>query len=334
MGRRGSARQLIPAQRKHRRPLLTLIMEIKQLRAFIAVAETGSVTRAADVLHVVQPALSRQIRLLEEELGVPLFERERHGMVLTPAGRQFAERARNAIRELDLAKAELAPASAPVTGSVVIGYLPSTAELLTSRIMGALHHAHPLLLVRSFVTYVQDLEKRLASGEVDLALLYQRESTPAFQAEPLLDEFMYLVGPPEAALAMDSAVPLTALNGLTLVLPEPQHGLRRLVEKECLGAGIRPTVSAETNSMSVQKSLVMKGLGLTVLPGCAIREELLRGALSASPIAAPSLKRRILMARSPSSPPTPAALRAAEALRTAVRETVLEGGWPGATLVD
>jgi DNA-binding transcriptional LysR family regulator len=90
--------------------IYNLPMDLKQLRALLAIAETGSVTRAADILHIVQPAISRQLKLLEEELGVALFERERHGMVLTPPGRLFVERASRALQELDAAKEEISPA--------------------------------------------------------------------------------------------------------------------------------------------------------------------------------------------------------------------------------
>lgn len=86
-------------------------MDLKQLRALLAIAETGSVTKASEILHIVQPAISRQVKLLEEELGVVLFERERHGMVPTAAGRKFVERVRRALVEIDEGRREISPAS-------------------------------------------------------------------------------------------------------------------------------------------------------------------------------------------------------------------------------
>src|ERR1017187_7608346 len=114
------------------------MMELKQLRAFLTVAETGNVTRAAEVLHRVQPAVSRQIRLLEEDIGSSLFVRERHGMVLTDAGRSLVGYARRAMLELDRARAEIAGANEGIGGLVTLGLLPSTIDMLSSPPISAL----------------------------------------------------------------------------------------------------------------------------------------------------------------------------------------------------
>src|SRR5881409_1864735 len=106
-------------------------MDLKQLRAVVTVAEFGSVTRAADLLHLVQPAVSRQIRSLESELGVELFERSRHGMRPTPAGAALVTRAQRALTELERARAEIEPVRGEVTGIATVGILGGLAELLT-----------------------------------------------------------------------------------------------------------------------------------------------------------------------------------------------------------
>lgn len=104
----------------------------------LAVAETGSATKAAEMLRIVQPAVSRHIRLLEEEFGVELFGRERHGMVLTEAGKTLAEYGRRALQELDRARAEIKPASGTITGTASLGLLPSTCELLAPELVAAI----------------------------------------------------------------------------------------------------------------------------------------------------------------------------------------------------
>jgi len=201
-------------------------MDLKQLRALLAIVETGSVTKAADVLHIAQPAISRQVKLLEEELGVGLFDRERHGMVLTPAGRKLVERARRALKELDKAKEEISPKSTEVAGSVVVGFLPSTADLFVSALMWRVRESYPHILVRSSIAYVSDLELELERGEVNAALLYIREAGSRFPTEPLLDETLYLVGPADAGLDLHTSVPLSTLNDVSLILPSSPHGLR------------------------------------------------------------------------------------------------------------
>ena len=107
-------------------------MDFKQLRAFLTIVETGSVTRASEVLHIVQPAVSRQLRLLEEDLGTPLFHRGRHGMEPTEAGTILIDRARRVLRELDQARDEIRPEPGALTGLVSVGLLPSTSDLLAA----------------------------------------------------------------------------------------------------------------------------------------------------------------------------------------------------------
>jgi DNA-binding transcriptional LysR family regulator len=118
-------------------------MDFKQLKALVTVVDVGSVTRAAELLHLVQPAVTRQIRSLEQELGVTLFERTRHGMRPTGAGTSLAERARRALTELERARAELAPAPGAVTGIVTVGLLESTTALLAGPLVSSILRRHP-----------------------------------------------------------------------------------------------------------------------------------------------------------------------------------------------
>ena len=309
-------------------------MDLKQLRILLTIAETGSVTRAAETLHTVQPALSRQLKLLEEELGVTLFERERHGMVLTEPGRKFAERARRALKELDAGKQELNPRRQQVAGSVSVGFLPSAADALVTTLMGRVRQTYPLVQLRSHIAYVDDLRRSLETGEVDISLAFLRqEDADRLHALPVLVEEMYLVGPADAALDLKCPIPVHDLGGLPLILPSPAQGIRALVERECTAAGVSLNVVAETNSMNVQKSLVLNGEGLSILSGLVIADEVLRGQLTACPIEGVSLLRTLFLVRTPIRTLSDAASKVLEELKTGVRQHVADGRWPGATLV-
>jgi LysR family transcriptional regulator, nitrogen assimilation regulatory protein len=113
-------------------------MDLKQLKAFLTVAETGNVTRAAEVLHLVQPAVTRQLKLLEDDIGARLFDRERHGMVLTAAGHSLIAYARRAMLELERARAEIAGADSGIGGLVTLGLLPSSIDALAGPLVTAL----------------------------------------------------------------------------------------------------------------------------------------------------------------------------------------------------
>lgn len=118
-------------------------MDIKQLRTLVAIADTGSVTRAAVLLNIVQPAVSRHIKLLEDDLGTPLFERSRNGMELTADGRTMLEYARRVLKEIEQAKAEIRPSSGEIGGIVTVGLLPSTSDLITSLLVRDIAAAYP-----------------------------------------------------------------------------------------------------------------------------------------------------------------------------------------------
>jgi LysR family nitrogen assimilation transcriptional regulator len=183
-------------------------MELKQLRAFLAVAETGNMTRAADVLHLVQPAISRHIQLLEADVGAPLFERERYGMVLTEAGRTMAEYARRAMLELDRARAVIGEAAtAGVSGLVTLGLLPSTVDTLCSRLISAMSAQYPGIRIRIAIGYAGNLLQWLQSGDVDAALLYGVDRATNIQTRPLIEEPLWAVAPVDARLRRSRPVP-------------------------------------------------------------------------------------------------------------------------------
>ncbi|MGY2487254.1 LysR family transcriptional regulator [Cupriavidus sp. CP313] len=308
-------------------------MDIKQLRALLAIAETGSATKAAELLRIVQPAVSRHVRLLEEELGVELFERERHGMVLTDAGRTLVEYGRRALQELDRAKAEITPASGAISGTAVIGLLPSTCELLAAELVATVKARHPQLVVRLNVGYAGNLLQWLEAGDVEVALLYDTKSSPRLQVEALLDEQLYLVGP-AGTLAPGEEQTVERFRDLPLILPNAPHGLRSVVEHACAVAGFSPTIAVETNSLAVQKNLVAKGFGHTVLPSSAVSEEMEDGILAGAPIVSPNLSRRIVLAHAATRRLTPAAGFVSAELVALMKRLVLDGAWPGATWVS
>lgn len=304
-------------------------MDLKQLRALLAIAETGSVTRAAQLLHVVQPALSRQLRLLEDELGTALFDRTRHGMHLTDAGQVLVEHARRALRELDRARAEVV-APDTVTGTAAIGLLPSTSALLAGPLVRSLQARFPDLKARLTTGFAGHLQQWLENGEIDLALLYEPKPSALLDVQPLLDEKLYLVGPMSAGFRFDKAVALSDVASVKLIMPNPPHGLSMILEHACAVAGVRLNVVTETNSMQIQKELVAHGIGFTILPSAAIFDDVASERLSAAPITAPDLSRRIVLALPTTRRASIAVRSVANELRSLIEGIINRNGWPGA----
>ncbi|MYU26280.1 LysR family transcriptional regulator [Streptomyces sp. SID8352] len=307
-------------------------MDIKQLRAIVTVAEVGSVTRAAELLHLVQPAVTRQIRTLEEELGTSLFERTGQGMRLTEAGSVMVDRARRALAELERARAEVQPTPGRVTGIVTLGLLSSTTDLLAEPLVSAVARRHPDVRLRLLTAYSGHLQQWLDDGDLDLTLLYNLASTPSLNARPLVRERLWAVAPASAGLRDDRPVPFAQVGQNPLVMPTPGHALRNLIDAAAARAGADLNVIAETNSMRVQKRLVRAGHGWTVLPGLGIAEDARRGTVSAAPLSEPEVRRSIVLC-APRFQRTPPAVKVvAQELVRQIESAVELGKWPSAEL--
>lgn len=308
-------------------------MDLRQLDALVTVAETGSVTRAAEVLHLVQPAVSRQIRTLEDELDVRLFERTKQGMVLTAEGCVLLEYARRALRELEHARAEIRPAGTELRGTVTVGLLPSVADPLAEAVVAHVSAVHPAVRLRLLVGYAGELSSWLDSAEIDMALLYAVRPTATVEVRRLVDEPVWAVGPGGAALSAEHPITVTELLDQPLILPSPPHALRSMVDRAAARIGISPRIVVETNSMTVQRRLVEAGAGMTVLPVTAIAEEITRGTLSAAPLHVKEFQRRLVLAVPSTRRLGPAVRVVADVLTDAVAALVSSEGWPLATWV-
>ncbi|MFI5717599.1 LysR family transcriptional regulator [Nocardia sp. NPDC051750] len=309
-------------------------MDLKQLTALVTVAEAGSVTKAAQLLHLVQPAVTRQIKTLEQELGVPLFERTRHGMRLTTAGTVLVERARRAITELDRARAEIRPAPGPVTGIATLGLLESTLEVIAAPLVDHMRRRQPGIRLRLLTAYSGHLQHWLDQGDVDLSLLYNLRSTPSLHVRPLLREQLWAVAPPHAELTMSRPLPLADLVARPMVMPAAGHGLRTLIDQVYARAGGTPEIAIETNSMHVQKQLVLAGSGWTILPAAGVASDVAAGSLSAAPLQDPEATRDLVLGLPRTGRPAPAAEVVAREIVAVVRTLVESGAWPSAEWLD
>jgi LysR family transcriptional regulator, nitrogen assimilation regulatory protein len=307
-------------------------VDLRQLTSVVTVAEVGSVTKAARLLHLVQPAVTRQIQVLEEELGVALFERTPQGMILTGHGEVIVDRARRALRELDRARREVQPGPGEVTGAVTVGMLESTVDIMVSRLVTAVRDHHPGIQLRIVTAYSGHLQKWLDAGDVDVSLLYNLTDTPSLTVLPLLEERLWVVGPPDAGLNRRRPMSWARALENPMIFPVPGHGLRALIERARSGVSVEPQVVAEANSMYVQKRLVSAGHGWTVLPAAGVAGDVADGRFSAAPLIEPTVSRALVIGHQRiARTPRPVQAVGAEIVRLA-RELVRLGEWPSAML--
>lgn len=310
-------------------------MDIKQLRALVTVAESGSVTRAAQLLHVVQPAISRQISSLEQELGVRLFDRLPEGMRPTPDGTRLVTRARRILGELERARAEIRPEREEVAGIVTVGILGSVEHLLVGDLVTAVRAQHPGIELRLATAYSGHLQSWLDAGDLDMSLLYNLTTTQSVRFHPLLHDTLWAVAPPASRLAADQPVDLATVFEQPFIMPiAGDHGLRLLIDEARIACGAEPRIVVQANTMSLQTELVRAGHGWTILPAAGVASDVAAGRLSAAPIRNPEIARSVGLALPRTGTP-PAAVQAvaAEMLRL-VRATVREGRWASATSAD
>lgn len=304
-------------------------MDLKQLNAVVTVAEVGSITGAARLLHLVQPSVTRQVRMLEDELGVALFDRTATGMSPTPAGRRLVERARRVLQEVERARAELRPSTDGLTGIVTVGLLESVVEIVAEPLVRAVAERHPGIELRLLTAYSGHLQQWLDTGEVGLSLLYDLDASTSLSVTPLLEEELWAVAPAGSGLSPGTPVTCREVFAHPLVLPVAGHGLRSLVDRARAAVDAVPRVAVEVNSMQLQKTLVRAGHGWTLLPAAGVSRDADAGLLDAAPVTDPDLRRHVVLGRQ-RGVRDPAREAVAVELRRVVRRLVEEQTWTGA----
>ncbi len=278
-------------------------MELHQLHYFLAVAQHGSFTAAAEVCHVSQPSLSAQVAKLEAELGGPLFERSRRGARLTLRGQVFRPRALEALQQLESGKGELEELSGLKRGEVVLGCLPTTGAYILPGILSAFREAHPGLRVKLREESSPTLGKAVCDTEVDLALIDEAGLTAGVRSEVLFREPLLVIAPHGHPLAARKRISLGKLAGEPLIIMKTGHGFRKIVLDALAQARVEPRIVYESAGIDTVQALVEAGLGLSLVPRM-VRKAKGPAYIEISP---PTPFRTILLARRDSSALSPAA---------------------------
>jgi LysR family transcriptional regulator, nitrogen assimilation regulatory protein len=307
-------------------------MDITQLRTLIHVAELGSLSKAADRLHIAQPALSRQMRMLEKELGVQLFDRHGRGMIVTDAGRDVLRHAQQIMIEMEEIRASVGDEDAPLRGHVSIGMPPTVSDIMSVPLVKAISSRHPEATIRIVAAYSAYLLDWLHRGDLDVAILFETRLTRSLRSTPLLEEVLCLIGPPESGLRQDAPVSFEMLGQRKLLLPSQGNGLRTIVEQCACETGTVLDVRIEADNFSTLKDLVRSGHGLTILPLAPLHDEISKGQLSWAPLCNPVPSRQLMLSH-PSDRPMSRLARFAAHNIVSTAEQLIEGGiWSGKLL--
>ncbi len=262
-------------------------MDLRALRYFVYVAEARSFSKAAVQLHVAQPALSRQIRKLEDELGIELVLRTRRQLELTDAGLLLLQRAHSLIRQVAQTADDVRAQGSRIRGTITLGVSPAISEVLGPLIVRQCAMQYPDLRLNFVEGFSSFIFKRLIDQELTLCLMHNPPRHQGIEIEPLLTEPMYLVGP-SAAAGKPAKAGMT-LDRVPLILPNRTHSLRMLIERAVAEQGGRLDVAVQVDGYTTTKALIAAGLGYTILPYSAVHQEVEAGQLSAVRLRKPAL---------------------------------------------
>lgn len=312
-----------------------MALDIRNLRYFLGVAAAQSISRAAENLHIAQPALSVQMRQLEEELGTRLLERTPRGVVLTAAGRLLQERAQEILARVDGLYGELRSAGAEPQGQVSIGLPLSVAQLITLELVRTAMARLPKVRLRFFELSTGHVPQSLLKGEIDLGLTFIAPETRSIRGEQLVHEDLVLIGPPgrfsdyaEFHGANACTMRFRDLNGQPMVLPQGAQSLRALLEQLQRKEGITLHPAVEVSSIAQLVELAGAGIGWSILSYASVRAQLRAGQVSVARITDPAITRSVYLCRSAGAQPTMATLAVIDLLQTIVAQMQADDRWP------
>ncbi len=271
-------------------------MQLQQLAYALAVAEEGSFTRAADRLHLAQPSLSRQIRVLEHELGVLLFNRGpgQGRVTLTADGAALLPFMQRVLSDVEATGAEARALSGMARGRLAIGATPSLITSVLAPTLVEFHASHPGIDLSVVEGGSHQLVPQVAAGEVDLALVVLPVTDPLVVTTPLFDDPLVLATASDHPLAGRDRVQVRELDGVDLVMFREGYDLRDVTLEACAEAGVSPHLVSEGGEMAGVLSFVAAGLGAAVVPAIALPTD---GSLVGIPFTGPRLSRTVALAQ-------------------------------------
>ncbi|ATS96459.1 LysR family transcriptional regulator [Salmonella enterica subsp. enterica serovar Enteritidis] len=305
-------------------------MELRQLRYFVRIIETGSMGSAAQDLDIGVSALSQQMSRLENELAIRLLQRTSRGVTPTNAGLAFYSQAQLALRHAD--DAILAAREARLSGHVSVGMAPSTASILGIPFIHAMQENYADVRLHVVESLSGNLERMINTRQIDLAVVFQKDKILRWSARPILEEQLFLIGSYALLAALpDNPITPEQLAGIPLIMPSQGHGLRGRLDAVCQEHALNVEIVAEIDGLALLMRAVRDGLGATLQPGAAI-SHLDNDALRVIGVHNPVLSRPNFLVSLSDDELTPAGLAARVVLTKVMRQLVDAGEWPGATL--
>jgi LysR family transcriptional regulator, nitrogen assimilation regulatory protein len=305
-------------------------VDIKQLKYFIAIAETGSFSAASLKLGVAQPSLSQHVIKIEQELGVTLVHRSPRGIVVTQSGEILLRHAREICANMVACREAVRQSGSVAQGLVAFGLPPSVSMVLSVPLAETVRLTLPQVRLQAIEAMSGFIKIWLDDHTVDLGFLYDIEDVRNFDVRQLMSEDLHFFAAPDdwpLSRPPGTPVPLAEIRHLELILPSQRHGLRRTIDRFVRSAGVELDISIEMDALSQIKELVMRGSGYTILAPAAAHDRVERGELVSSPIVDPPMTRPVYLVRNLAKPLTQACREVERITLEVVDDLVRRGIW-------
>jgi DNA-binding transcriptional LysR family regulator len=308
-------------------------VDTHRIRYFLSIADEGSINRAATVLGVAQPALSRQVRLLEEDLGVTLFRRSARGVQLTEEGERLRAATAAPLRQLELAMRYAGSPLARIERGLHIGVESTAADVLAVSVMDSLGAALPNAVLRLTVASNEELFKEMLRGSVDVAVTAPPADDRVF-FEEFVTERLVVVANRDAELRPEVSMTFAEALSHPLVLAASRAGIRASIENTALRLKLTIRSRFETDSCAVARELIAAGRGYGILPLSTCAAEVATGRLRYAPLAEPALTSALgVSVGSKTDLPRGVSTKVSDLIRDEIARLVRSKRWP-ATLSD
>ncbi|SEM34914.1 LysR family transcriptional regulator, nitrogen assimilation regulatory protein [Roseovarius azorensis] len=305
-------------------------MDIKQLRYFIAIAEEGSLSAAAQRVNVAQPSLSQHVLTLERELGVQLLQRSSRGVSLTESGNILQAHALDIVQRLDTAIEVVRQSGSEPMGDVSFGLPSSVSMVLSVPLAETIRIDLPKVRFRAIEAMSGFIQTWLEEMSIDIGILYDVSSIRHLNHTLLMTEELHFFSAADAwpfDTDPGSPVSLAELANVELVLPSPHHGLRTMIDRFARTAGVRLNVATEMDALSQIKAMVARGSGHTILAPAAALDFVERGQLVMGRIVEPQMMRPVFLVRNPAKPMTQASREVERVTLEVIGDLIRRGIW-------
>jgi LysR family transcriptional regulator, nitrogen assimilation regulatory protein len=241
------------------------MVEFRELRYFVKVAEYKSFSKAAEILHIAQPALSRQIKKLEAEFGVELFFRHARGVELTEAGVLLEARARSLFLQMKEIADEVASCAERPSGIVQLGVSAAPGTVLIPKLANEIRRLFPGITLRIVEGYGSVVQQWLARGEIDIAIIPDPGAEANFEVRPLVEDDLIAIGPEGSHIPVVQSYSLEEIAALPLILPDDRHRYRQVIDRAFKQRGLTANLQFETEGIEIMLSMVRQGLGYAIV---------------------------------------------------------------------